>query len=443
MALGGCQRRQPQVAPPEAPAVPVSHPISREVTDYVDFTGRLQAINSVNVVPRATGYLVLPPSGKQFKEGSEVTKGEQLFQIDPRPYQAQYDQAVGQVNLYKAQLKLAQATQARDEQLARSTPGAVSAQQLDQDRAATAEAEAQVIASQASLETYKLNLEFCKVTSPIDGQVSRYYLTLGNLVSQDQTLLTTVVSLDPVYAYFDVDEPTVLRVRRAINEGRIKPYGPGRIPVLMGLQGEDGFPRKGYIDFINNQVNPTTGSILVRGVFDNPLPPGGRRLLIPGMFVRIRLPIGQPQRHLLVIDSAIQSDQDKKYVYLLKDGKIAYQGIKTGALQNDGLRVLTEGLAEKDLVVVNALQQVHTGMEARPDVISMPELSGPTAKLGPGALPAGSLPGNPATNGSAPPQAPAKGSAASEMPAKQSAAGSAAAGGTQPPPAGSQGASQK
>ncbi len=184
------------------------------------------------------------------------------------------------------------------------------------------------------------------MTSPIDGQVSRYYLTLGNLVTQDQTLLTTVVSLDPIYAYVDVDEPTVLRVRRAINEGTIKPYSSGHIPILMGLPGEKGFPRQGNIDFANNQVNPTTGSILVRGVFDNPLPPGGRRLLMPGMFVRIRLPIGQPHPALLVIDRAILSDQDLKFVYVVDDQskKVQSRRIATGSLESDGLRVVTEGL---------------------------------------------------------------------------------------------------
>ena len=159
------------------------------------------------------------------------------------------------------------------------------------------------------------------MTSPIDGQVSRYYITTGNLVSQDQTVLTTVVSQDTMYAYCDVDEPTVLRVRKAINAGTITPYAIGHIPIFMGLQGEEGFPREGYIDFANNQVNPTTGSILVRGVFDNPLPsplpPGGRRLLLPGMFVRIRLPIGQPHPAVLVIDRAILSDQDLKFVYVV------------------------------------------------------------------------------------------------------------------------------
>jgi multidrug efflux system membrane fusion protein len=377
LGVGGCVRHAPQVAPPETPAVPVSRPVAREVTDYVDFTGRTQAVNSVNVVPRATGYLIKMP----FQEGSEVKTGSLLFEIDPRPYQAQYDQAAGQVNLYKAQRKLAQVTLARDEYLVHHTPGAVSAQQVDQDRAAVEEADAQVKAAEATLEVYKLNLDFTKVTAPIDGQVSRYYLTLGNLVNQDQTLLTTVVSLDPMYAYVDVDEPTVLRVRRAINEGRIKPYGTGHIPILMGLQGEAGFPRKGTIDFVNNQVNPTTGSILARGVFSNPLPPGGRRLLLPGMFVRIRIPIGQPHPALLVVDRAIGSDQGLKYVYVVDaQGKIEYRRVATGSLESDGLRVVTQGLKPNELVVIGELQQVRPHMEVRGDLMPMPSMDGEGAE---------------------------------------------------------------
>jgi multidrug efflux system membrane fusion protein len=374
----GCMHRAPQVPPPAAPAVPVSKPVQRQVTDYVDFTGRTQAVKSVNIVARATGYLIKEP----FAEGSEVKAGDLLFEIDPRPYQAQYDQAVGQVNLYNAQLKLARATLARDEQLLRSTPGAVSAQQVDQDRAAVDEAIAQVKAAEASSETYKLNLSFCKVTSPIDGQVGRWYLTLGNLVTQDQTLLTTVLSLDPIYAYVDVDEPTVLRVRRAINAGQIKPYSAGHIPILMGLQGEEGFPHEGQINFVNNQVNPTTGSILARGVFDNPLPnpmppSGGRRLILPGMFVRIRLPIGQPHPALLVIDRAILSDQDLKFVYVVDaQNNVQSRRVTTGPLQSDGLRVITEGLKPDDLVAVGALQQIRPGVPVKPEPISMLSLGG-------------------------------------------------------------------
>jgi len=218
------------------------------------------------------------------------------------------------------------------------------------------------------------------VTSPIDGRVSRYYLTLGNLVNQDQTLLTTVVSQDPMYVYFDTDEPTLLRVRRAVSEGRIKPAEDGKNPVLMGLQDEEGFPHKGTIDFVNNQVNPTTGSITVRGVFPNPKLPGGVRLLSPGMFVRVRLPIGPKHPALLVIDRAIGSDQGLKYVYVVdKENKIQYRRIKIVPLQDNGLRVITEGLKPTDRVVGGGLQQVRPRMEVRPDQNPMPTL-GPSSK---------------------------------------------------------------
>jgi multidrug efflux system membrane fusion protein len=188
------------------------------------------------------------------------------------------------------------------------------------------------------LEVFRLNLSFTKVNSPVDGQVSRYFLTLGNLVVQDQTLLTTVVSLDPMYVYCDVDEGTVLRVRRAINEGTIKRYQEGEIPVLMELQGEEGYPHRGTVNFINNQVNQNTGSILVRGVFPNPKPENGVRLFSPGMFVRVRLPIGRPHKSILVIDRAIGSDQGLKFVYVVNEKNLVERrGVTTGSLQPDGL----------------------------------------------------------------------------------------------------------
>jgi hypothetical protein len=211
--------------------------------------------------------------------------------------------------------------------------------------------------------------------------VSRYYLTQGNLVTQDQTLLTTVVSLDPMYAYCDVDSATVLRAKRLINAGLMKPFAAGQIPIYMGLQGEDDFPHKGTVNFVNNQENPTTGSILVRGVFENPLPDQGRRLLTPGMFVRIRLPVGQPHRALLVIDRAILSDQDKKYVYVVDNqNKVQSRHVTTGPLESDGLRQIkedkegNEGLKEDDRVVVSSLQQIQQlrpGTEIQPDVVPM------------------------------------------------------------------------
>ncbi len=364
----GCRKAAAPAATPNLPVVPVSQPLERQVTDYVDFTGRTDAVNTVGIRARVTGYLVNIP----FKEGTEVKKGDLLFQIDPRPYQAQLDQAQAQVALNEASLKLAQATLARVRPLVAS--GAAAQQEADEDVAAVAEAQARIKASQAAVEVYKLNLEFCRVTSPIDGQVSRTYYTLGNLVSQDQTLLTTVVSLDPMYAYFDMDEPTLLSIRRAVNDGRIKvPSDRADVPILLGLQGEDGFPHKGSFNFINNVVNPSTGTIAVRGVFPNPKPANGARLLSPGMFVRIRLPIGQPHPALLVIDRAVGTDQGLKFVYVADaEHKVQYRRVTTGPLEDDGLRVIESGLDKGDWVVIGSLQQVRPRMEVDPDPTPMP-----------------------------------------------------------------------
>ena len=371
----GCSKGPPQVAPPQAPVVPVSQPVQREVTEFVDFTGRTDAINTVNIVPRVTGYLVKMP----FKEGSLVKKDDLLFEVDPRPYKAQLDQAEGQVKLYQAQLKLAKTTLERDIGISK-TPGAVSPQQLDQDRASVEQAEASVKAAEASLEVYKLNLSFCSVTSPIDGMVARYYLTLGNLVNQDQTLLTTVVSLDPMYAFFDMDEPTLVRIRQAIGEGKITITHKDTLRVSLGLQGETGYPHEGTINFFNNQVNPSTGSIAVRGVFPNPVLKEGVRLLSPGMFVRIHLPIGTPHPGVLVVDRAIGSDQGLKYVYVIDaQNKAQYRRVTTGPLLPDGLRVITEGLEPGEWIAVGALQQIRPNMQVETEKIPMPTVGQPTA----------------------------------------------------------------
>jgi multidrug efflux system membrane fusion protein len=364
-AAVGCEVNATKVAPGDAPVVPVSQPIPREVTDYVDFTGRTEAVYSVDIRPRVTGYLVDMP----FREGAEVKAGDLLFVVDPRPYKAQLDEAQGQVDLYKASLKLAKTTLARDRAIANLSPGSVSQQQFDQEQSMVDEADARVKAFEKSMEISRLSYEFTRVVSPIDGQISRYYLTLGNLVNQDQTLLTTVVSVDPMYVYFEMDEPTLLRTRKALNDGKIKPNGKGMgIPVFMALEGEEGFPHQGTVNFVNNQVNPDTGSILVRGVFPNPLPKNGRRLLSPGMFVRIRLPIGQPHPALLVTDRSVGSDQGLKYVYILdSENKAQYRRVVTGAPESNGLRVIEQGLKPDDWVVYGGLQQVRPRMTVRPE----------------------------------------------------------------------------
>lgn len=379
----GCSRSRPQGASVELPVVPVSIPVIRDITDHVDFTGRTDAVNAVDIRPRVTGYLVQMP----FKEGAEVKTGDLLFEVDPRPYQAQLNQAESQVRVFEAELKLAQVTRARDRSAESRVPGAVSQLQLDQDLATVQESDARFKAYRASTEVFRLNLAFTRIMSPIDGQVSRYYLTLGNLVNQDQTVLTTVVSLDPMYVYFDMDEPTLIRIKKAINEGRIRLPGDGPlVPVFIGLQGEDGYPYQGTINFINNQVNPGTGSISIRGVFPNARPPNGTRLLAPGMFVRVRLPIGDPHPALLVIDRAVGSDQGLKYVFVVDSGNlIQYRRVTVGTLQEDGLRAIAQGLKAGDRVVVGGLPRLHANMHVRPELHPMPTLEAEVAQQAPSA----------------------------------------------------------
>jgi multidrug efflux system membrane fusion protein len=390
-AAGGCHRN-PEPVPQTGPqVVPVSRPVEREVAYYVYYTGRTEAVQSVDVRARVTGYLVKMP----FKEGEEVKVGDLLFVIDPRPYQAQHDAYKAQVELKDANRRLAEAEFARSKAINRNVPGTVSAEAIEQAAAKAAQAVADLNVAKANLHLAELDLEYTKVASPIDGQVSRYYLTLGNLVTQDQTLLTTVVSVDPMHVYFDADERTVLRVRKAINEGKIQPQKAGEIPVNMALEGEEGFTHHGTINFVNNRVNLSTGTITVRGVFANPLPPGGRRLLVPGMFVRIQVPIGPPRKALLVIDRALGSDQGLRYLYPLDDrDTVQYRRVRTGPLQDDGLRVIEEGLKPDDRVVVGAILQVRPRMKVEPEMVPMPTI-GPPA--GDGAPARGGAP--PSTKG--------------------------------------------
>jgi multidrug efflux system membrane fusion protein len=362
-----------KAAPAKPPAVPVSLPVQREVTDFVDFTGQTKAVQMVDIIPLVTGYLVEMP----FREGDEVKKGDLLFVVDRRPYKAQLDQAQGQVNLYQSQLKLARTTLARDRAVNALAPGSISPQQIEQEQAIADEAKARVDAFEKSMEISRLNHEFTRVLSPIDGQISFYRKTLGNLVNQNETRLTTVVSVDPMYVYFEMDEPTLLRYRRAVNQGKLEvPKDRANVPVYLGLQGESGFPHKGNINFVDNQVNPTTGSIMVRGVFPNHEPKGGHRPLSPGRFARIRLPIGVPHQALLVIDRAIASDRDgRKYVYVLDaDNNAQSRRITTGALQEDGLRVVEEGLKPDDWVVSGGILQVRERVPITPDRVPMPTL---------------------------------------------------------------------
>jgi multidrug efflux system membrane fusion protein len=368
-AINGCRRAALPQDGSKLPVFTVSLPVQREVTDYVEYTGRTGAVQAEEVKARVTGFLVDTP----FQEGAEIKKDDVLFTIDPRPYKAQYDQAEAQVGLYESQLKLAKANYERDIDLFKRTKGAgVSKQALDADVAQQEQADAAVKAAKASLEVYKLNLDFCTVKSPIDGQVGRSNQPRGNLIMQDSTLLTTVQSVDPMYVYFDMDMPSY----RKFQGGTSKEKG-AKIAVSMALQGEVGYPRPGTVDFFNNLVNPATDTLLVRSVFPNPTKAVGRELR-PGMFVRVNLPISQPHKAFLVIDQAITSIQGRKNLYVLDDKDTVQElPVTIGQLQSDGLRVVQgKGLDDKTRVVVSKLLQVRPKTQIEPVPRPMPTYSG-------------------------------------------------------------------
>ena len=357
-------RKSPPSAAKEPPIVGVTTPVQRQVIDFVDLTGRTAAPQSVEIRARVTGYLVATP----FKEGAEVKTGDTLFQIDPRPYQSQLDNAQASVGVAEARLRLAAADNQRAKLVRKNNASAISEQDLDKYQASEDEAAASLNAAKAALENAKLNLLFTSVSSPINGRVSRYGVTVGNLVNQANTLLTSVVSEDPMQVYFDLDEPTLLRIARYLREKTesLSPLAERKVPALLGLSDEKDYPHSGYLDFAENQVDSSTGTISVRAVFDNPASPSGVRLLKPGMFVRIRLPLGQPYQALLVPDSCLGSDQGSKYLLTVDaDNIVQYQAVTSGPLQADGLRVISQGLKGGEKVICSGLQAARPKMKVQ------------------------------------------------------------------------------
>jgi RND family efflux transporter MFP subunit len=306
-----------------------------------------------------------------FKEGALVKKGDVLFELDPRPYQALLSQAKGKVAQDEAQLTFDEPEYQRSLKLART--GAVSRSELDKISAARSADIANIAADTAVVASRQLDLEYTRVKAPVSGRVSRYVVTVGNLVQAgDQsggTLLTTIVSIDPMYAYFDVDEHTALRVRQLAREGKGDSPGDGGFPVSLGLANEEGYPHRGTINFVDNQVNPKTGTIRVRGVFSNK-----EQVLLPGLFARVRSPIGRPHKSVLVSERAFDTDQDQKILYVLNEkNEVVARPVHLGALHN-GLREVTEGLKLGERVIINGLQQGRPGATVEPKLVEMPFL---------------------------------------------------------------------
>ena len=350
LSLSGCAQSVGHPAtnaakPPPAAQVTVAEVIHRPLRDWSEFTGRLEAVQSVEIRPRVSGYI----DRIGFEEGVRVKKGQILFRIDPRPFRAEAERQLAARTRALSELDLAKANHARAQRLIGEN--AISREEFDRLSSADAVAASDLAAANAALSAAKLNLEFTEVRAPIDGRVSRALITQGNLVSSD-SLLTTIVSDDPVYASFDADEQTFLRYsRNAANRTA------GEDPVYMGLTDEKDFPHRGRLNFVDNQVDRKTGTIRTRAVFANP-----DGVYTPGLFVRIRL-VGRDTRDAVLIDDrAVGTDLGKKFVFVLKkDSTVDYRSVDLGP-DVDGLRVVESGLGVGEVIVVNGLQRVRPGV---------------------------------------------------------------------------------
>ncbi|GAA0903995.1 multidrug efflux RND transporter periplasmic adaptor subunit MexE [Rothia nasimurium] len=356
LSAGGPSHAAEPAAAMPAPEVTVAQVLLRPVADTAAFTGRIQSVDTIQIKPRVSGYI----DSAHFREGASVKKGDLLFTIDPRPYTAEVDRLAANLIQAKAQAKLADANAARGTKLVEQH--AVSREEADSLDTASASARAQVASTQAALDAAQLNLSFTQVRAPVDGKVSNQLITPGNLVTPNDTL-TSVVSVDPMYVYFDVDEQSFLKLDRLRRQN-------GRAPeVEMGLADEDGYPHKGKIDFVDNQIRSGAGTIRLRAVF-----PNADGAYTAGLFARVELQSGDTQPRALIDDKAVGTDLGNKFVYVLgKDKKVEYRRVSTGALV-DGLRVV-EGVNAEDVVVVNGLQHVRPGVEVNAKRVAMTSLT--------------------------------------------------------------------
>jgi len=370
LLTGACSKGQTTaVAAPAPPEVSVARVLVKNIVEYDEFTGRLAAPDSVQVRPRVSGYI----DKVAFREGADVKKGDVLFVIDQRPYVAELDRAKADLQRTQSRAELAKRERERAEKMIGNK--AISQEEFDERVNNEREATANIAAAQAAVDTATLNLGFTRVTAPIAGRVSRAEVTEGNLVSGGQggapTLLTTVVSQDPIWAYFESDERVYLK---HVGLGKTGARGKTRVPVFLGLANEDGYPHEGYLDFIDNQVDPGTGTIRARGVFENK-----NRQFTPGLFARIKLEGSERHESVLIDDRAVGTDQDKKYVLVVgKDNQAAIQFVQLGPIV-DGFRVIRGGLKPGDRIIVNGLQRVRPGSPVTPKEVAMEAPATPTA----------------------------------------------------------------
>ncbi len=343
---------------PPPPAVSVAPVLERAVRPWDEFTGRVAAVESVELRPRVSGYV----EKVVFAEGQEVRKGDLLFVIDARGYRAEFERTTAELARARSEAQLARSQDARAQALLEAK--AASREESDARHAAVAQTLAAVRAAEAAVARARLDLGFTEVRSPISGRAGRALVTVGNLAQADATVLTTVVSLDPMYVYFEGDEQAYLRNLELARGGA---RAAVRLAVRVGLANEDGFPHAGVLDFIDNQVDPGTGTIRARAVVPNP-----DHRLTPGLFARVQLQGSAEFAALLIDDKAVLTDQDRKYVYVLGPGNTAVRKDVVLGRSVDGMRVVASGLAAGDRVIVNGVQKVFfAGMPVAPQAVEM------------------------------------------------------------------------
>ncbi|HAS1005124.1 TPA: efflux RND transporter periplasmic adaptor subunit [Enterobacter cloacae] len=361
--LVGCDEGVAQNAAPQAPTVSAADVVVKSISQWDSFNGRIEAVESVQLRPRVSGYI----DKVNYTDGQEVKKGQVLFTIDDRTYRATLEQAQAALARAKTQASLAQSEANRTDKLVNTH--LVSREEWEQRRAAAVQAQADIRAAQAAVDAAQLNLDFTKVTAPIDGRASRALITSGNLVTagDSASVLTTLVSQKTVYVYFDVDESTYLHYQKLALSGQGAASNHQALPVEIGLVGEDGYPHQGKVDFLDNQLTPSTGTIRMRALLDNT-----QRQFTPGLVARVRLPGSAEFQATLIDDKAVLTDQDRKYVYVVdKESKAQRRDITPGRLA-DGLRIVQQGLKPGDKVIVDGLQKVFMpGMPVNAKTVAM------------------------------------------------------------------------